>query len=613
MSTIYDTSSIKILTFRDHIRLRPGMYIGGLDEDGIHHLFREILDNSIDEIMAGHGNTIFIHLHKDLNVVCIQDRGRGIPFGIHTDTGKETLIELCCSSFSGGKFDTDSYDISSGMNGIGMGAVNALSEYMKVSSYRADGSSAHVIFDRGEVRTLSNEPIIKGTIPGTNVEFKPDETIFPDIRFNEQRIHILLSELSNILPKKSFIFTVWDKSVKLSETTYLQQDYLTGIYDDLKSPDEIFKYQYLKDDLSAIVWYNKNNHTMMKSFMNVINTEDHGSHVDGIVNAIINALKKITGRLFRKNQILPGLNIVVSMKYSFPIFKGQSKSKVADTNVEKLVYSQLYNEIYSNLLANKSFVNYLVTIIDAQSKVIDDIEIKSSISAIKDRVKSNALPAKLMAVYGCSPDDRELIICEGDSAMGGVSMARNPNFQEVLPIKGKILNPFKADIANVYKSKEVSDIFTAIGGMENTNTILRCKKVFILTDADADGSHIAALLASIFISLYPSFIKNHELYIMNTPLYTAVVGDNRAYGHTAILARKNFVKKFGNRSKPDIRLNKGLGEMASIELVDVLSPATRDIVKLEFGNDSSKLMEELMGSSVETRYNILKDLNTSVS
>lgn len=608
----YTTDNITILSFIEHVRHRIGMWIGSTDEDGIHHLLREVVDNSVDEMTAGYADTLTVSYYVGTNAVNISDNGRGIPFGIHKSTGTETMIEIFTTSFSGGKFDDKSYESSGGMNGVGLGVLNALSSVLRVESCR-DKQIKQLEFSQGvllEEQLTPNERAFPDQ-SSTSVYFIPDPELFPDVKFNPERIKTMLWELSNLLPKKDFKFhiigtEVTDQGPTIETFEYRQEEYLEGMYlATAKSDIEIFKVEYRSEKINAIVWFNKETPYSTRSFMNMINTEDHGSHVDGVVRAILNSLKKLTGKTITKSQIVTGMNIIVSMTHQAPIFRGQSKSKVSDGDVETKVYTDIYPTIYQALEADTAFVKYLIEIINAQSRVVDEFEIKTSVSAIKDKVKSNRLPIKLKAVHNCSAEDRELIICEGDSAGGGVTTARNPKFQEVLPIKGKILNALKTNRALVLKSKEVSDIFVSIGGTQDTNTTLRCKKVFILTDSDPDGSHITSLLVSLFTVLYPSFIEKHELYVMNTPLYTAVHKDQRAYGKDITTAKRNFRKLHGKAVIPEIRYNKGLGEMDPAELVDVLHPATRDVTRLEIGPNSVVEMGRLMGDDMQVRREIL--------
>ena len=483
----YDKDSIKILGAVEHIRLRPGMYIGGLDADGIHHLLREVVDNGMDEMVSGNATRLSVRIEGKTNTAIITDNGRGIPFGKHEKTGNDTLVEIFSTVFSGGKFNEESYQLSAGQNGVGLCAVNALSSSLEVMSCRGK-KRKYLKFERGLIK---DENLLLADSPSyTSVTFTPDKEIFGDASFDVERIEASLFQLSCLLPGKTFELAY--SPADGSETTkkvFEEVEYLTGLFTAKQKPDEmpLFTHRTNSEAISSIIWFSQSSQFSSESFMNLIPTTDDGSHVDGVMKALINSFKKLTGKTLTKSQIQYGLGLIVAGKYSAPVFKGQSKSKVADNRIEQAVYQEVYPGLYEALKAAPDFVKYLVAVIEAQSKVVDEFELKSSVSAIKDKVKGNKLPAKLMAVPNCSVDDRELIICEGDSAGGGVTTARNPRFQEVLAIKGKILNPFKATKAQLLKSKEVSDIFVSVGGTEDTGTPLRCKRVFILTDADSDG------------------------------------------------------------------------------------------------------------------------------
>ena len=604
----YGTDSIKILSFIDHCRKRSGMWIGSVGEDGIHHLLRELIDNGVDEMVAGYATNMSILLDSSTNTISVKDNGRGIPFGKHKETGTETLIEIFTTSFSGGKFDEDNYAISSGQNGVGLGVTNALSSKLVVHSCRGKKLKS-LTFERGIIQEENLTSLDSSSY--TDVTFTPDTEIFGDIEFDVERILASLFQLSCLLPGKVFEFRHSPKGTEENEAywRFEEAEFLTGLFTAKQKPDEmpLFTHRTNSESISSIIWFHQSSQFTSESFMNLIPTTDDGSHVDGVVKAIINSFKKLTGKTLTKSQIQYGLGLIVAGKYSAPVFKGQSKSKVADNRIEQAVYQEVYPGLYEALKAAPDFVKYLVAVIEAQSKVVDEFELKSSVSAIKDKVKGNKLPAKLMAVPNCSVDERELIICEGDSAGGGVTTARNPRFQEVLAIKGKILNPFKATKAQLLKSKEVSDIFVSVGATEDTGTALRCKRVFILTDADSDGAHITSLVASLFTVLFPSFIQNHELCIMKTPLFTAVHGDKRAYGKDVTSAKQEFRKLHGKSLTPEIHRNKGLGEMSPAELVQVLKPGSRDVEKLDWSDKSYIEMNRLMGNNMDTRREILKE------
>jgi len=603
---VYGTDSIKILSFIDHCRKRSGMWIGSVGEDGIHHLLRELVDNGVDEMVAGHATEMSVFLDGSNNTIIVKDNGRGIPFGKHKDTGTETLVEIFTTSFSGGKFDEENYQLSSGQNGVGLGVTNALSSELVVHSCRGKKLKS-LRFLKG---ILQEEELTSVSFPShTEIIFTPDPEIFGEAVFNVDRIKESLFQLSCLLPGKNFKLTVNPKGEAPAEVwDFIEAEYLTGLYTK-NAPAEapLFLYRQESKSISTIVSFSGAGQYRTESFMNLIPTTDDGSHVDGVMKALINSFKKLTGKVLTKSQIQYGLGLIVAGNYTAPVFKGQSKSKVADSRIEQAVYQDIYPGLYEALKAAPDFVKYLIAVIEAQSKVVDEFELKTSVSAIKDKVKGNKLPAKLRAVHNCSVDERELIICEGDSAGGGVTTARNPKFQEVLAIKGKILNPFKATKAQLLRSKEVSDIFVSVGGTEDTGTTLRCKKVFILTDADSDGAHITSLVASLFTVLFPSFIQKHELCILNTPLFTAVHGDNRAYGKDVVSAKQEFRRLHGKKLIPEIHRNKGLGEMSPAELVPVLKPGSRDSELLEWSDNSVLEMGRLMGNDMSVRREILKE------
>lgn len=332
---------------------------------------------------------------------------------------------------------------------------------------------------------------------------------------------------------------------------------------------------------------------------------DQGSHVSAVMNAIINAIKAVENFSISKNQVCFGMNLSLLLFYEEPVYRGQSKTKVEDINVYNEVYNSIYTEIYKFVKADKSIFNYLKTIAVSQTDALKDI--KDAEKNIKNRAKTNLLPSKLSIAYGCKPDQREIFIVEGKSAAGTVNMARDAAFQEVLPLKGKIANAMRSSRVDVLKSEETADLFVSIGGIEGDDYNLRSKNVFILTDSDPDGAHIVSLILALFHTLYPSFIKKHNLYVIEPPLFSAILGDKRAYGKTISEAKANFKKKFKS-GNPTIYRNKGLGEMDPEEMKDVIHPSSRSATKIELSVDSDRVMVELMSNDGSLRRLFIEEM-----
>jgi DNA gyrase/topoisomerase IV subunit B len=590
----YDSESIKTLEPLQHIRLRPGMYIPDVGIQGLHHLFEEVLNNSVDEYIAGYGNEIFIKIESldNHDEVTIRDYGRGIPH--------EKLEDVFTKTLTGGKFTSDSYTTSSGLNGVGLKAVNALSKQLVVTSHR-DSKAFVKIFELGK---LTDESYMgKSPETGTEIIFNPDSSIFEVIRFDidsiKNRLFMLASTLPNlrinlIANRENFVYFNIEPLISL-------QSALIG------GNESIFEFNHHQKDLTIRLNYLQQSNSNIFSFVNTIHTYDNGSHVDVVYDALNNGLKKITGKTFSRNQLSQGLNLSVSIFAQFPTFRGQHKGSLADNKIKKYIYDVIYPELYKSLKENKSFTNYMVQLITAQEQVLQELDIKKAITNIKNSSKENRLPLKLAVAHNATPETRELFIVEGDSAAGSIKVSRNPKFQEVIPIKGKIINAFKSSYTELLNNKDVTDVFLAIGGVEWSNTPIRTKNVFIMSDSDPDGSHIISLLLSMFAIIFPSFIKEYNLYVVHSPLFSLISDDIRMFGHTIKEVTSEFKTKYGNK-KYEIFRNKGLGELNPEEMAQFVNPNTRLVNKIILTEDSLVELEKLMGPLSDVRKHILENM-----
>jgi DNA gyrase/topoisomerase IV subunit B len=594
----YNSDSIKTLDSLEHIRLRSGMYIGSIGLEGIHHLFNEVLDNAIDEYISGNGKEILVCLDTKKDFIWVQDYGRGIP--------PDKIIDVFTKINTSGKFNDKVYHTSAGLNGIGLKAVTALSKDLKVKVYR--DRLYFYEFEKGKLTSkntnLQNPFLdIKNGNTGTAVGFSPDSDIFETTKFDTDLIKTKLFNLASLLPGLLIKYKEDDNEVIEFKSLIPLKD----IQDKQLTSESIFEFEKSYDNLTIRLNYCKDSQCLISSYINTIHNFENGSHVDSVIDTLSSNLLKITGRTFSRTQVSQGLKLTVSLFFKEPIFRGQNKSKVSDNKVKKFVYDTIYNDIFKALNSNKEFINYMVELITQQEKLIQELDIKKTLNNIKANVRENKLPEKLSVAYNCTPNERELFIVEGNSAGGSVRTARNPKFQEVLPLRGKVINAMKSDFSSVISNKEVTDIFLAIGGMEETNTTLRTKNVFILADSDDDGAHIYSLILSMFTVLFPSFIKKHNLYVVYSPLFTLISGDIRMYGHNTKSVIAEF-KKLHPKKNYEIHRNKGLGEMDSSELAPVIHPNTRKIDKAILVENSVNEMNLLMGSLSEARKSILTEL-----
>lgn len=579
-----------------HIRLRPGVYIPDVGLQGLHHLLEEVLNNSVDEVMSGNGKDIKVELTK--GKVTVTDAGRGIPH--------EKVVDVFTKTLTGGKFDSDSYNTSSGLNGIGLKAVNALSSELSVISTR-DGKSKQVDLGKGKV-VKEYSPIKSGLLNGTQVSFTPDPDIFEVLDFDKELLKSRMFYLSSILPGLKIKLILDGEINEYCESDKLksiQEKYITG-------KESLFDFTYNSEAVNILLNFIRSTDNSIISFTNTIHNYENGSHVDAVFDALSASLRKITGKIFSRSQLSAGIVLTESIFFNSPVFRGQHKGKVADSRIYKLVYSSIYDSLYDSLNKNKDFTGYLVELATEQERILQELDIKRAINTVKAAARENKLPIKLAVAHNCTSEDRELFLVEGDSAGGTVKMARSKNFQEVLPLRGKVINAFKSQYSDLLSNKEVIDIFLAIGGMENTNTTLRCKNVFIMADSDPDGSHINSLLLSMFAVVYPSFVKNHNLYVVEPPLFTLISDDIRMYGHTHKDLTKKFKEKYKNKSF-DIYRNKGLGELNASELEEFINPKTRSIKKMELSNISVSELMKLMGEFVDVRKTILEEMTNDES
>lgn len=601
---VYDKDSIQSIDPMDHVRLRAGMYIGSLDEDGLHHMLNEVIDNSVDEYIMGHGKSIKVTLHTSPNdqpdKIVVSDSGRGIPVGYRDDLKCDIFTAIFSKTLTGGKFGGNSYNTSSGMNGIGVKCVNALSSFFEAVTWTLDKMYIQE-YSAGKEVTGIQELDGNYTQTGTQITFIPDTTILRVGKFNVDRIKEKLSSVASILPGiKITLFVDGECELDLCETEKFKL-----IHENALPEKSLCDFTIDVPNLTMRLSYHPTLLSSIKSFVNTVPTVDQGSHVSAVVTAIINAIKTVENYVLTKNQVCFGMNLSLLIFYDEPVYRGQSKTKIEDTKVYDFVYNAVYNEIYKFVKVDKSIFNYLKTIATSQVDALKDI--KDAEKKIRTRAKSSLLPSKLSVAYGASIDEREIFIVEGKSAAGTVNMARDSKFQEVLPLKGKISNAMRTSRVDVLKSEETADLFVSIGGIESDETNLRTKNVFIMTDSDPDGAHIVSLILALFYTLYPSFIKKYNLYAIEPPLFSAILGDKRAYGKTITEARTNFKAKF-KKGAPTIYRNKGLGEMNPEEMVDVISPATRSVTKIEISANSENTMVELMSNNGSLRRLFIEDM-----
>jgi DNA gyrase subunit B len=616
----YDAASISVLKGLDAVRRRPGMYIGSTGETGLHHLVYEVVDNSIDEALAGFCDTINVTIHPD-NSITVADNGRGIPVDIHP-TEKLPAVEVALTVLhAGGKFDKNTYKVSGGLHGVGVSVVNALSERLEVLVDR-DGNRYHMAFVRGKtVKKLNVLGKARGT--GTIVRFKPDPEIFEVLEFHYTTLADRLRQLAFL--NKGITITLRDEreAEPKSETFYAKGGLIQFVewLNRNKKPihPKPVAFNAVKDDVDIDValqyedGYNENTFT----FVNNINTHEGGTHLTGFKSALTRTINEIARkRDFLKKEgftlsgedVREGLTCVLHVKIKEPQFEGQTKTKLGNSEVEGIV-KQVVNEHLGSWLDEHPPVARAII-----EKAVSAARAREAARKARDLVRKKSglenavLPGKLA---DCSIDDpahSELYLVEGDSAGGSAKQGRDRQFQAILPLRGKILNVEKARIDKILSNEEIRAMITAIGtGVKEDFKLddARYHKIILMTDADVDGAHIRTLLLTFFFRQMQDLIDAGYVYIAQPPLYRVAKGKEEFYAYTEV-ERDEYSKRLNGdgRGTANVQRYKGLGEMNPIQLwKTTMDPATRTILRvtMEDAVEASKLFDELMGDEVEPR------------
>ena len=625
----YSASSIQVLEGLEAVRKRPAMYIGDIGEKGLHHLVYEVVDNSIDEALAGYCTDIKVIIHPD-NSIEVQDNGRGIPVDLHEKEGKSALEVVLTVLHAGGKFDKGSYKVSGGLHGVGVSCVNALSTSLKAIVHRG-GKIYAMDFSRGVPTTeLRTEGTTDRT--GTTIIFKPDETIFTVTEYQFKILSNRLRELAFL--NAGIRLTLVDERVLDEAGAPLTEEYYseTGLEEFARYIDR--SKEHLIEDVIHIITekqgipvevamtYNTSYNENVYSYVNNINTIEGGTHLAGFRRGLTRTLKKyatdsklldkvkveITGDDFRE-----GLTAVVSIKVAEPQFEGQTKTKLGNNEVMGAVDVAVSEalEIYleehpkeAKVIVDK--VILAATARQAARKAREMVQRKSPLSG-------GGLPGKLADCSSKDPALSELFLVEGDSAGGTAKQGRDREYQAILPLRGKILNVEKAMQHKVLESEEIRNIYTALGvtiGTEEDSKALnlsklRYHKIVIMTDADVDGSHIATLILTFFFRNMRSLIENGYVYIATPPLYLCTRGKEREYCWTE-QQRQAFVERFGGGDEKRVHVQryKGLGEMNEEQLWETtMNPENRTLRKITIENaaEADAIFSMLMGDDVAPR------------
>ncbi len=631
----YSASNIQVLEGLEAVRKRPSMFIGDTNERGLHHLVYEVVDNSIDEALAGYCKNIDVVIHKD-NSVTVKDDGRGIPTEIHEKENISALEVVMTVLHAGGKFDKDSYKVSGGLHGVGVSCVNALSSYLKAEIHR-DGKIWVQEYSIG--KPVEEARIVGETdVTGTYVTFKPDETIFQTTVYKYEILAARLRELSFL--NAGIRLTITDERQVNEEgdfksETFFSKEGLKEFVDYLddtrvKLTSEIIHIVTEKNNIPVEIamQYNTTFSENIHSYVNNINTIEGGTHLTGFRRGLTRTLKSyadqsgmlsklkfdISGDDFRE-----GLTVVISIKVAEPQFEGQTKTKLGNSEVS-LAVDQAVSEALSAYLEEnprsaKAIVNKVILAAQARHAARKAREMVQR----KNALTGGGLPGKLSDCSERDPALTEIFLVEGDSAGGTAKQGRDRRFQAILPLRGKILNVEKAMQHKIFESDEIRNIFTALGvtiGTEEDSKALnmeklRYHKVVIMTDADVDGSHIATLIMTFFFRYMQDLIKSGYLYIAAPPLYLLKKGKRETYAWNE-QQRRQIIDEWGegNESSVHTQRYKGLGEMNAEQLWETtMNPENRTLHQVTIDNaaEADHIFSMLMGDDVPPRRKFIEE------
>ena len=617
----YDTSSIKVLEGLKAVKQNPAMYIGSTDQRGLHHIVYEVLDNSIDEALAGYCTNIEVILRTDGSVTVIDD-GRGIPVSMH-EKYKKTGVELVMTTLhAGGKFDNSSYKVSGGLHGVGVSVVNALSAWLEVTVFRK-GKKYHQKYDHGvAVSPLEETGEIEGN--GTSISFLADPEIFETTTFNFETIESRLKELAFLNAGLSIVITD-ERNDKKSTFKYDGGIVEFVRYIDRNKtplhPDPIFLNAERNDvEVEIAIQYTDGYTENIFTFANNINTHEGGTHLSGFKSALTRVLNDYgrNNKLFDSDEFSlkgedcrEGITAVISCKVRSPQFEGQTKTKLANSEVRGIVERITNEKLGEFFEENPSVAKIIVSKAMMASRARDAARKARELTRRKGLLESSALPGKLADCSSRDPSRTELYIVEGDSAGGSAKQGRDKDFQAILPLRGKILNVEKARMDRILKNNEILALITAIGtgiGEEFDITKARYHNIIIMTDADVDGEHIRTLLLTFFFRYMRDLIEEGYLYIAQPPLYKLKKGNHVEY----VYSEQERMKKVEEMGGTGIGMQryKGLGEMNPDQLWDTtMNPENRLTVNVTVDDavDADELFTILMGEHVEPRREFIEN------
>ncbi|HDN74315.1 MAG TPA: DNA topoisomerase (ATP-hydrolyzing) subunit B [Archaeoglobus sp.] len=614
----YSAKDIEVLDDLQAIRKRPGMYIGGVGVRGLHHLLWEVIDNSIDEALAGFCDTIKVRLYKD-GSASVEDNGRGIPTEMH-QLGKPALEIVMTKLHAGGKFSNKVYKVSGGLHGVGLSVVNALSEWLEVW-IRRDGQVYYQRYERGnpvtEVKIVGESD---GT--GTRIRFKPDDEIFETTEFKFEIVYQRLKELAYL--NKGIRILLEDERLDKSAEFYFNEG-IVGLVKSLNKNrrvlHDIIHFEAEKNSvkIEIAIQYSDSDVENLLAFANSINTVEGGTHVVGFRAGLTRAVNEYGRRNIKRFKSLSGADVregltaVLSVKVPNPQFEGQTKTKLTNSEVKTAVESTVYSEILKWLERHPTEAEKLINKFIVAKKAREAARRARELVRRREGIFAT-LPGKLADCSSKNPSERELFIVEGESAGGSAKQARDRRYQAILPIRGKIINVEKSGIARILKNEEIKAIISAIGaGMGKDFDVgkSRYRRIIIMTDADVDGAHIRTLLLTFFYRYMRPLIEAGYLYIAQPPLYRIKKGKKVYYAYSDDELRR-ILKKLG---EAEVQRYKGLGEMNPDQLWETtMNPENRILIQvsLEDAKRADELFRVLMGEDVEGRKKFIMEHSKEV-
>jgi DNA gyrase subunit B len=631
----YDADHIKVLEGLEAVRKRPGMYIGSTGKSGLNHLVFEVVDNSIDEAMAGHCSVIDVSIEPD-NIVTVIDNGRGIPIDIHKEKGLPAVEVVMTTLHAGGKFEGKGYKISGGLHGVGVSVVNALSEWLKVTVYRENKQYFQQYFQGTPKQLVGETTDFPRERTGTMVSFKPDKEIFEEVDFTAEVIDHRLRELAYLNPGVTINFKDL-RSETPYEQSYLFEGGIRSYVEQLNENKEVLFTPpiYLKKERDnyevevAIQYVSDYYDEQIPTFANNIRTREGGTHLSGFRTAltrVINAfakkyeLIKEKDNAFSGNDLKEGLTAVISVRLPNPQFEGQTKTKLGNSEVKGIVDSLVDEGLTDFIEANPRIAKQIVNKALIAQRVREATRKAQELVRRKTSLESTTLPGKLADCSERDPAKCEVFLVEGDSAGGSAKQGRDRNFQAILPLRGKVLNVEKARLDKILANEEIRSLITAIGPEAisgfaesdkfadenaepvNVLTKLRYHKVVIMTDADVDGAHIRTLLLTFFFRYARPMIEAGALYIAQPPLYLVKKGQTKKYAYND--AELEEILTLWGRDNAGIQRYKGLGEMNPDQLWETtMDPEKRTLLKvtMEDAVTADEIFTILMGSEVDPR------------